>query len=146
MANYQGGQAFITSFTADADLTGAKQWTLVIPSSTAGNCQTAISGCSIMPVGILTNDPSAGQAAEVVVLGFTKAKARVGSSCWLSNGTLLKGASDAILEPVGNTDQPVLARWLGARNTTAAASILGNVLFLGGTAASGTGGQQGGGG
>ena len=145
MANYQGGQAFITSFTADADLT-AKQWTLVIPSSTAGKCQTAVSGCSILPVGILTNDPSAGQAAEVVVLGFAKAKARVGATCWLSNGTLLKGASDAILEPVGASDMPVLARWLGARNTTAAASILGNVMFLGLSGASSTGGTQGGGG
>jgi hypothetical protein len=96
MANYSNIGIVPMPFTADADLT-AKQWMLVSPASTAGNVVATSSACNPVPLGILVNDPSAGQGAEVVIFGPTKAKCRV-TTCDLKNGRFLKAASDGFLE------------------------------------------------
>lgn len=123
-------------FTADADLT-AKQWLLVAPASTGGYIGAVTSACNPVPAGVLVNDPSAGQAAEVVIFGPVKAKCRV-NSCYLKNGKFLKAASDGFLEPVETigVDNP-FARYFDARQTTADGSFLGNVVILGNVSACG---------
>ena len=62
-------------FLADVDLT-AVQWKLVQAASTAGYVASATSACDPTPIGVLVNDPSAGQEAAVVLFGPTKAKVR----------------------------------------------------------------------
>ena len=130
MANYQGAGAFLASFTADEDLT-LLQYKLVKAASTVGNVASATSACAPMPIGVLINDPSAGQAATVVSLGWTKAKAKV-NACYLSHGVFLSGASDGFLEPALAADgtEPILGRWFGSRQTTAGTSVLGDVLLF----------------
>jgi len=117
-------------FTADADLT-AKQWMLVSPASTAGNVKATASACNPTPLGILVNDPSAGQAAEVVILGPTKAKCRV-TTCDLKNGRFLKAASDGFLEALEDTvTNFAFARYFDVSKTTTDASCIGEVFIYG---------------
>ena len=130
MANYQGAGAFLASFTADEDLT-LLQYKLVKAASTVGNVASATSACAPMPIGVLINDPSAGQAATVVSLGWTKAKAKV-NACYLSHGVFLSGASDGFLEPALGAagTEPIMGRWFGSRQLTADTSVLGDVLLF----------------
>ena len=117
-------------FTADADLT-AKQWMLVSPASTAGNVVATSSACNPIPLGILVNDPSAGQGAEVVIFGPTKAKCRV-TTCDLKNGRFLKAASDGFLEAMtSETSEFPFARYFDASKTTTDASAIGEVFVYG---------------
>ena len=117
-------------FTADADLT-AKQWMLVSPASTAGNVVATSSACNPIPLGILVNDPSAGQGAEVVIFGPTKAKCRV-TTCDLKNGRFLKAASDGFLEALeSNLTNFPFARYFDASKTTTDASCIGEVFIYG---------------
>lgn len=133
MSNYFNVGITDAPFKADADLT-AQQYKLVKLASTVGNVQAyddlAQDAASPLPVGILTNDPSAGQEAAVRLIGFTKAKARV-SVCDLTYGAWLMGASDGFLEAACAIDgtAELLGRWFGPESTTADASILGNALI-----------------
>jgi hypothetical protein len=134
MANYFNIGISDAPFKADEDLT-AWQHKLVKASSTVGNVErfqhaTVGSTCPL-PIGILTNDPSAGQEASVAVIGFTKAKARV-SVCVLRYGAWLMSASDGFLEPASAVDGTAesIARWFGPESTTADASLLGNALVF----------------
>lgn len=131
MANYQGAGAFIASFICDKDLT-SWQYRVVTSASTPGNVASATSACTPYPIGVLINDPSAGQEAAVVVLGFTKAKCRV-NACVLDQGTWLTPASDGYFEPAATAGKPLLARYFGDKQTTADTSVLGGVLVLGAT-------------
>jgi len=128
MANYFSDGIADSPFTADEDLT-TRQYMLVICASTPGNCASATGGCNPTPIGILTNDPSAGQAAAVKMIGFTKAKARC-NACYLDHGAFLIGASDGFLEPLNTVSSEIaIARWFGPRVTSTDASVLGNVLL-----------------
>lgn len=128
MANYQGS-SFIATFIADEDLT-TRQHMLVKAASATGYVASNTSCCDPYPLGILENDPSAGQEAAVTVLGFTKAKCRV-PACNLSAGTFLFGASDGFLEPNGAAHgRVIVARYFGSRQTTQDGSVLGDVLLI----------------
>lgn len=130
MANYWDMGMSPVPFVADTDLT-AKQFLLVSPASTAGNVGFPTSACNPIPVGILVNDPSAGQAAAVVIFGPVKAKCRV-TTCYLVNGKYLKAASDGFLEPLTSaTTEFAIARYFDGRQTTVDASVLGNVFIMG---------------
>lgn len=134
MANYFDIGISDAPFKADADLT-AQQYKLVKASSTVGNVQAfdhiTQGSASPLPVGILTNDPSAGQEASVAVIGFTKAKGRV-SVCNLVYGGWMMSASDGFLEPASAVDGTAesIARWFGPESSTAGASLLGNALVF----------------
>ena len=135
MGNYFSDGIADVPFTADDDLT-TYQLLLVMPASVAGNVQKydneATGGAgSPAPIGILTNDPSAGQEAAVKVLGFVKAKGRVGT-CDLLEGAWLRAASDGLVEVASvsdDNDDVFVGRWFGPRNSTTDASILGNVYI-----------------
>jgi len=134
MANYFSDGIADVPFLADADLT-AQQFKLVKASSSSGYVQAfaseTIGSGSPLAIGILTNDPSAGQEAAVKCIGFTKALGRV-AVCDLAHGAWLTGASDGLVEAcsaVDGTDH-VIGRWFGPRVTTADASVYGNVLIF----------------
>lgn len=117
-------------FIADEDLTST-QWKLVSPASTGGYVIATVSACNPIPVGVLVNDPSAGQAAEVVILGPTKAYCRV-TGCDLKNGRLLQAASDGYLEPIDVAGAClVFARYFDALKITADSTVVANVLIMG---------------
>ena len=129
MANYSGQAAFVISMTADVDLT-AQQYRVVAPASTAGNVASNNSGASPMGLGVLQNDPSAGQPANIVVWGFAKAKGRT-NACNLTPGTFVFGASDGFVEPaIAGAAWPIFGRWFGPRLLTAGTSVLGDLLVM----------------
>lgn len=141
MANYQGVGNIFASFVADDDLT-AKQYLLVNAASTRDYVKAGTSGSNPLPIGVLQNDPSAGQGALVAVLGFAKAKCRVMAACDLRMGRYLVGASDGFLEPIAVVGEIAIARYFGPTNTTGDASILADVLLfpaLGGACVAETG-------
>lgn len=129
MANYFAIGISPAPFIADEDLTGA-QWKLVKAASTAGYVASATSACDPTPIGVLVNDPSAGQEAAVVLFGPTKAKVR-SNACTLDHGAWLKAASDAYFEPIATAGCVLTAgRYFGAVETGAATSLLGNVFVM----------------
>lgn len=128
MANYFAIGISPAPFIADEDLT-AKQWTLVSAASTSGNVKAAVSACDPTPIGVLVNDPSAGQEAAVVLFGPTKAKVR-SNACGLRHGGFLRAASDGFFEPIATAGSTIWAagRYYGAAETAAATCLLGNVF------------------
>ena len=136
MANYFSDGIQPVPFTADVDLT-SWQYRLVEAASTQGNVgkwnHLGIGSASPFPIGVLLNDPSAGQEAQVKCLGFVKVIGVV-STCNLLEGAFLKGSSLGNVEPACNingTDlDAVVGRWYGPRNTTAGASVMGNMMFF----------------
>jgi hypothetical protein len=66
---YKGSQPFKITLEAGADLS-AKQYYFVKLDATGK--AVVCSGVTDKPVGVLQNDPTSGQAAEVVVAGLTK--------------------------------------------------------------------------
>jgi len=131
MANYFDDGVAPVPFTADVDLT-AYQWRIVAPASTVGYVEKAVTACGVsgrMPIGVLVNDPSTAQLASVKMFGFTKAKARV-NACNLDHGAWLKAASDGFFEPLATVGTDIaVGRWFGSGQTTADASVLGNVFL-----------------
>lgn len=66
---YEGAQLKLGNLTAAADLS-AKQYHFVkLASATTVNVCTAITD---VPIGVLQNTPTSGQAAEVCIFGITK--------------------------------------------------------------------------
>jgi len=134
MARYYSDGIVEAPFLADEDLT-AYQYLLVKPASTEGYVakfvHDGIGSGSPFPVGVLVNDPSQNQEAAVKAIGFVKATGRVGA-CNLTSGAWLRAASDGLVEPASITTaagDAIVGRWFGPVNTTAGASILGNVLL-----------------
>jgi len=130
MANYFNAGISEVAFLADEDLTGW-QYRLVMPASTVGYVQKydilPTAGSGRLPLGILMNDPSAGQEASVKVIGFAKAVGLV-SGCYLKNGTLLTPSDGGQL--VGASDDAsdhVAGIWFGPDVTSG--SAYGNVLL-----------------
>lgn len=70
MAHYGDNQIKLTGLTATSSL-AAKQYHLVKFASTAGQVKVASSATSNL-VGVLQNDPAAGEAAEVAIFGESK--------------------------------------------------------------------------
>jgi len=85
--------ATVIAFTADVDLSGS-QYQMVKASSTAGNvqlCGTAAASA----IGVLQNDPKAGEEASVLVFGPTLVSANAESAASpLVYGGQVKCASD----------------------------------------------------
>ena len=127
-------------FKADVDMTDW-QYRLVVAASTNDNVGKfnfiTYGSASPIPIGVLLNDPSAGQEARVQVLGFCKAVVQVpGTGCDLRLGVHLKSVSTGGLEAlsaVGSLiNDVILGRYLGPRTATAG-SYIGNVVLTGAT-------------
>jgi len=128
MSKYFNDGILPVSFIAGEDLTTWQYLAVQMVASGGYKVSKCTTASQPVAIGILQNDPSAGQEATVKVLGFTKAYAHVGTSCALHPGNLLKVASDGAFEPVGATTCVVVARWVDELRTTTG-SHLGNVLF-----------------
>ena len=124
-------------FVADVDMTDW-QYRLVVAASINQNVGkysfVTFGSASPLPIGVLLNDPSAGQEAKVQCLGFAKAVVNVpGTGCDLRLGTFLKAVSNGGLESlstnVSAANDFIMGRYLGPRTATAG-SYYGNVLVL----------------
>ena len=124
-------------FVADVDMTDW-QYRLVAPASTNQYvCKANLitfGSASPLPIGVLLNDPSAGQEAKVQCLGFAKAVVnRPGTGCDLLLGVFLKAVSNGGLEAlstnVAAANDFIMGRYLGPRTATTG-SYYGNVLLI----------------
>lgn len=98
---YEQAQVRIGSLTAAADLS-AKQYHFVkLASATTVNVCSAITD---VPLGVLLNDPTSGQAAEICIFGVTKVVADGTLAAGNRIGTSADGQADAI---VAGTDTTV---------------------------------------
>lgn len=84
------GVVKLVGFTASADLS-AKQYYAVKISGL--NTVTVCAAVTDVPIGILQNAPTSGQAAEVCVIGISK----INSDAALSRGNLIGTAADGQL-------------------------------------------------
>jgi len=119
------------SFVADEDLTAWQYKTVQLTASGGNTVEKCISASQSTPIGILQNDPSAGQEAAVKCIGFTKARCDINSTCHLVPGNLLMVACNSGgLMPVGTSGCAVVGRWVDELRSTSGSHI-GNVLFYG---------------
>lgn len=84
---YKGSQPFKITLNAGADLS-TKQYRFV-KLDASGNA-VVCAAVTDKPVGVLQNNPTSGQAAEIVVIGLTK----VSTDAALAIGDLVGTASD----------------------------------------------------
>lgn len=90
---YEGAQLKLGNLTAGADLS-AKQFHFVkLASATTVNVCSAITD---VPIGVLQNTPTSGQAAEVCIFGITKVVADGTLAAGNIIGTSADGQADAI--------------------------------------------------
>ena len=122
------------AFTADADLT-LGQYHAVTVASTVGNVKLATGACNPTPLGVLQNSPSAGQEAQVRMLGPSKLFVVTGSGSQLQFGkyATINACGQGI--PV-STDpgSPIFARNIGA-TVAVSASQYAEVFVYGGFSA-----------
>jgi hypothetical protein len=90
---YEGAQLKLGNLTAAADLS-AKQFHFVkLATATTVNVCTAITD---VPIGVLQNTPTSGQAAEVCIFGITKVVADGNLAAGNIIGTSSDSQADAI--------------------------------------------------
>lgn len=89
MTTYSGNAVFIPGLVAGSSLATA-QYKAVALSSTAGQVKVAAAGGGI---GILQNDPAAGEAALVMAIGISKAVASTG----IAIGAKITGNSTGVV-------------------------------------------------
>ena len=118
---YKGSQPFKISLTAGADLS-AKQY-FFVKLDGSGNA-VVCSGVTDIPVGVLQNNPTSGQTAEVVVIGMTKISADAALSIGAFIGTSGDGQADAKTNGTDTTEY-VVGRMLTA---TGAAAVIGTAM------------------
>ena len=118
---YKGSQPFKITLEAGADLS-TKQYYFV-KLDNAGKA-VVCDGATDKPVGVLQNNPTSGQAAEVVVVGLTKVSSDAGLTIGALIGTSADGQADA-KTPGTDTTEYVVGTVLV---TTGAAGVVGSVL------------------
>jgi hypothetical protein len=118
---YEAAQICFGNLTAAADLS-AKQYHFVkLASATTVNVCTAITD---VPLGVLQNTPTSGQAAEVTIFGITK----VVADGTLAAGNVIGTSSDSQADAITpGTDTTVYA--MGQAITAASASET-STMFL----------------
>jgi len=84
---YKGSQPFKITLEAGADLSSSQYYFVKLNASGKA---VVCSGATDIPVGVLQNNPTSGQAAEIVVVGLTK----VSSNAALAIGDLIGTSSD----------------------------------------------------
>ena len=134
MSNYYSDGIEPVSFTADVDLT-SWQYRLVGSASTGGNVNKwdhlSWGTASPMPIGVLLNDPSAGQEASVKPFGFAKTVIMVGP-CTANPGSWMRGGSNGTAEPASvltsAAQDAMIGRYFGTKVTTTG-SFIGQIFF-----------------
>jgi len=95
MANYNSNQ-MSRSFLAEVDLDNY-QWRFVKSSSVTSGYITRCSASSASVLGVLLNDPKAGEEATVLQFGYTKMKANTeGGASPLTMHGFVKAGSDGM--------------------------------------------------
>jgi hypothetical protein len=85
---YEGQQPLkLGEFTAAADLSGKQYYFVKLASATTVDVCSAVTD---IPIGVLQNKPTSGQAAEVVTIGQTK----ISADANLGQGDLIATSSD----------------------------------------------------
>lgn len=118
---YKGSQPLKISLEAGEDLS-AKQYYFV-KLDTNGKA-VVCTGATDKPVGVLQNNPTSGQAAEVTVVGLTKVSSDAALAIGALIGTSADGQADA-KTPGTDTTEYVVGMVL---TTTGAAGVIGSVL------------------
>jgi hypothetical protein len=119
---YKGSQPFKISLEAGADLSSKQYHFVKLDGS--GNA-VSCSAATDVPVGVLQNTPTSGQAAEIVVVGLSKISSDAALSIGNLIGTSADGQADA-KTPGTDTTEFVVGRMLVA---TGAASVIGSALI-----------------
>jgi len=139
MANYRDMGIADVSFIAGVDFS-TSQYQFVTPGSVAGEVTLGTGASGPAPIGIIQNNPSAGQEARVRILGFSKLVCEINSTCTLLWGRWLTCGSGGHGEPLTAVACPAMARYMeaGAGSAVTSGSILAQVLLLGFTGCSGS--------
>ena len=119
------------NFLADIDFATcpATQFRFVTVASTAGKVKLGSGTCNPAPVGVLQNSPSAGEGAQIIVVGYTKLVGR-NATCNIRYGTFVVAASDGVAEAMAVPPGSVIAaRWYGPAITTG--SAIGDAYIFG---------------
>lgn len=111
---YKGSQPFKITLEAGEDLS-AKQYYFV--KLDAAGKAVVCTGATDKPVGVLQNDPTSGQAAEIVVVGLTKVS---------TNAAL------AIADLIGTSADGQAAAYVAGTDTTK--YVVGTILVTSGAA------------
>ena len=98
---YEASQIRFGNLTAAADLSSKQYHFVKLASATTVNVCTAITD---IPIGILQNDPTSGQAAEICIFGISKVVADGTLAAGNTVGTSADSQCDAI---VAGTDTTV---------------------------------------
>lgn len=118
---YKASQPLKITLESAADLS-AKQYHFV--KVNADGKAAICAATTDVPIGVLQNDPTAGQTAEIVVIGVTK----ISSDAALNEGDLIGTSADAQADAkvVGtDTTQYVVGQMMTA---TGAAGVIGTAL------------------
>ena len=130
MANYFSAGIAAVPFLADEDMSVRWQYRLVMAASTVGSVQKFdildTAACPRYPLGVLQNDPSAGQEASVKMIGFSKVVGQIGG-CDLRQGAILIASNAGQLMAASHDkDDRTYGVWLGP--TVTSGSAYGNAL------------------
>lgn len=118
---YKASQPLKITLESAADLS-AKQYHFV--KVDASGKAAACTGATDKPIGVLQNDPTAGQTAEIVVVGVTK----VSSDAALNEGDLIGTSADGQADaktPGVDTTEYVVGQMMTA---TGDAAVIGTAL------------------
>lgn len=118
---YKGSQPFKITLEAGADLSSKQYYFVKLDN--AGKA-VVCSGATDIPVGVLQNNPTSGQAAEIVVVGLTKVSSDAGLTIGALIGTSADGQADAKTMGTDSTEYVVGT----VLTTTGAAGVIGSVL------------------
>jgi len=114
---YEAAQIKVGNFTASADLS-AKQYHFVKMSG--NNTVTVCAAITDVPIGVLQNTPTSGQAAEVCLFGITKVVADGTLAAGNVLGTSADGQADAI---VAGTDTTVYTMGIALNAASAGETV-----------------------
>jgi hypothetical protein len=117
---YEASQIRFGNLTAAADLSSKQYHFVKLASATTVNVCTAITD---IPIGVLQNDPTSGQAAEICIFGISKVVADGTLAAGNVVGTSADSQCDAI---VAGTDTTVYA--MGQAITAASAGETTTIL------------------
>ncbi len=118
---YKGSQPFKITLEAGADLSSSQYYFVKLNASGKA---VVCSGATDIPVGVLQNNPTSGQAAEIVVVGLTKVSSNAALAIGDLIGTSSDGQADAKTAGTDTTEYVVGTVLV----TTGAAGVVGSVL------------------
>ncbi len=129
MANYNSFQV-VESFTAEVDLNSYQYCFVKSSSVTSGQVAPATTAAGSV-LGVLINDPKAGEEASVVMMGWTKMKANTesGASPLTMHG-FIKSGSRGEATGMANAAASTFAQGMAMEALTTGCGVYVNVLVL----------------